>query len=88
MEHKDIPYILYEATQARNERTIKRLIIVIVIVIALLFISNMSWLYYQSQFDTYSYEQDGEGLNNINTGEQGDIYGAETENQTKEKENK
>lgn len=76
MEHKDVPYLIYEANQARHERTVKRLILVVIIAVALLFISNMAWLYYESQFDTYNYQQDGAGLNNINTGEQGDINGA------------
>ena len=88
MEHKDVPYIVYEATQARNERTIKRLIIALIVAIALLFASNIAWLYYESQFDTYSYEQDGEGINNINTGEQGDIYGAEIPSKSEENKNK
>lgn len=51
MDNKDVPYIVYEATQARNERTVKRLIIVIIITIALLFISNAVWLWAWSSYD-------------------------------------
>lgn len=51
MEHKDVPYIVYEATQARNERTVKRLIIVVIIAVALIFISNAIWLYAWMQYD-------------------------------------
>ena len=35
------------------------------------------FLIYEAQFDTYSYQQDGAWLNNINTGEQGDVFGSE-----------
>lgn len=56
MEHKDVPYIVYEATQARNERTIKRLILIIIIAIALLFVSNAIWLWAWSGYDYASSE--------------------------------
>lgn len=60
-----VPYIVYEGAQARQERTIKRLVIIIVLVICLLFASNAIWLYEWCQYD-YSYEQvdvtsEGEG---------------------------
>lgn len=70
---KDVPFIVYEGTQARNERTLKRLIIALVITVVLLFSSNMAWLYYENLFDSYSYDQDGDGINSINTGNQGDL---------------
>ena len=73
MEHKDVPYIVYEGMSARNERTIKRLIVALIIAVILIFASNMAWLLYESQFQTMTYSQDGDGLNNLNTGEQGDL---------------
>jgi hypothetical protein len=87
MDIKEVQFVV-ESIQARHERTLKRLIIALIVTIVLLFASNMAWLYYESQFDTYSYEQDGAGLNNINTGEQGDIYGAETPNKGETDTNK
>lgn len=82
---ESVPYIAYEGTQARNERTINRLFIIIIVSIILSFASNAAWLYYESQFKTISYEQDGEGLNNINAGSQGDIdYGAESADKDKQ----
>lgn len=85
MEERNIPYIVYESTLATSERHIKRLIIALVICIVLLFVSNGLWLYYESQFDTYSYEQDGNGINSINTdSELGDILN-EPEIESKEK---
>lgn len=55
--NKDVPYIVYEATQARNERTVKRLIIVVVVAIALIFISNAIWLYAWMQFEYVGTEE-------------------------------
>lgn len=39
-----VPYIVYEGEQARNERLIKRLIVLLMITILLFFISNLLWL--------------------------------------------
>ena len=72
---------------ARMERQIKRLWIALIVCIALIFASNAGWLIYESQFETITYEQDGEGINNVNYGEQGDLNnGAESENKTQEEE--
>lgn len=72
-----IDWIVFESTQARNERTNKRLSIALIVSIVLLFLSNVIWLYYWAQYDYTSsyieYFQDSEGLNNINTGSQGDV---------------
>ena len=40
-----VPFIVYEGTIARFERTIKRLIILVGITILLLFASNAIWIY-------------------------------------------
>lgn len=65
-----VPYIVYEGTQARNERTIKRLIIALIVSICLIFVSNMAWLWYLSgyDFETYEYTQDGGGTNILGDG--------------------
>ena len=77
MENNQVPYIVYESAQVRSERHIKRLIIALVVLIILMFTSNALWLYAWCQYDYTSeevtYSQDGEGLNNINTGTQGDV---------------
>ena len=90
---QDVPYIVFEGEMARGERNIKRLTWIIVILIALLAISNGAWLYTWNQYDTYSYDydQDGEGLNNINTGTQGDLLNepkVEDKNQEEPQERK
>ncbi len=83
MEEKNTPetvsYFVYEGEMARQERHIKRLWIALIAAIILIFASNAAWLLYESLYDTISYTQDGAGLNNINTGEQGDVYGADSE---------
>ena len=56
MDDKNVPYVAYEATQARNERTIKRLIIALIIVTLLMFVSNIAWLYVWQLYDYTSTE--------------------------------
>lgn len=51
MERNDIPYIAFEAEMARHERTIKRLLIALVVSVALIFVSNVAWLWFFNQFD-------------------------------------
>ena len=78
-----------ELAFAFAERMVKRLWIALCIAIALAVAAPLAvhfgWLYYESQFETigysYDYQQDGEGINNVNIGEQGDlINGTESEN--------
>lgn len=83
-ENMTVPYIVHEGALVRSERQIKRLWIALIIAIAAIVVTNIAWIYYESQFETISYSQDGEGLNNINTGTQGDLYGAESTSQEKE----
>ena len=63
-----IPYFVYERTMARFERTIKRLIIVIGIAVALIFASNMAWLWVFNSYDVVSEEVslDGKDGGNAN----------------------
>lgn len=50
----NVPYIVFEGECARHERTVKRLVIVIIITIVLLVASNMAWLYVFNQYDISS----------------------------------
>lgn len=50
-EKNIVPYIVYEGEQARNERTVKRLIIALVIAVLLIFVTNALWLYCWFQYD-------------------------------------
>lgn len=82
---ENVPYIVHEMAMARNERNVKRLVVALIVAIVLAFATNVGWLIYESQFETITYEQDGEGINNVNYGDQGDLNnGAESENQTEE----
>lgn len=79
-----VPYIVYEGAQARHERTIKRLIVIIIIAISMLFASNAIWVYVWSQYDTieYDYTQDGRGVNIIGSENEVGQYGAEIESES------
>lgn len=48
---KDVPYIVYESEAVRHERTVRRLVKVIVLTVLLLVASNMAWLYVWNQYD-------------------------------------
>lgn len=70
-ELKNIPYVAFEAAEARSERHIKRLIIALIICIIVGLLTNLAWLYawmqydYVSETETRTYVQDGSGLNII-----------------------
>ena len=52
MEEKNtVPYIIHEGCLARDERTIKKLIIALILTIVLMFASNSIWLYAWMQYD-------------------------------------
>lgn len=86
-----VPYIVWESDRARSERIAAKLIGVIILLVVCLVGSNAFWVYEWTQYDylsedvTTTYEQDGEGLNNINTGTQGDVLN-EPKNDSKEKD--
>ena len=65
MDDNRVPYIVFEGEMARHERTVKRLVIALLISIALIFISNMAWLWFFNQFD---YESD---MVTVNSQEEG-----------------
>lgn len=48
---ESIPYIVFEGEMARYERIIKRLVVVLIVTIAMLFVSNALWLNTFMQFD-------------------------------------
>lgn len=63
-----VPYIVFEGEMTRHERTIKRLVSLLILTIALLFISNIAWLYFFNSFDIISDEitVDGTQAGNAN----------------------
>ena len=71
---KDVPYIVYESEAARHERTVKRLLIALLLTILLMVGTNLAWLYVWNQYDitsetvTIENEGDAEGSNLIGAG--------------------
>ena len=65
-KNNDVPYIVYESESARHERTVKRLIIALVISILMIVGSNMAWLYVFNQYDFSSEEITVEGTDAAN----------------------
>ena len=83
-ETKDIPFIAYEYTMARFERTIKRLIIALILAIIMLFASNAMWLYEWCQYDYSDVtidSQDGGNANYLQAGANGAINNGTSESQ-------
>lgn len=74
---KDVPYIVYESEAARHERTVKRLLKVVVVLIACLVLSNLAWLWVWNQYDfsseSYSIETDEGNSNVLQAGMEGVI---------------
>jgi len=87
MEVKMIPYIAFESATARQERTIKRLWILCLILIIALLGTNAGWIYYESSFEDVSVTQeveaqsDGDSDLNLNT-IGGNYYGGKSEGET------
>lgn len=70
-----VPYVVYESAQTRMERTIKRLVIALIVAIALTFATNLAWLYYWNQYDYTTTEVDVDAKDGIANyiGNDGDI---------------
>lgn len=78
---KDIPYIAFESEMARYERSIKRLIVALILTIALLFVSNIAWIWSFNQFDyeTDTITQDTQDGDNSYIGNDGAIVNGATD---------
>lgn len=62
-----VPRWTHEADMARMERTVKKLWVLLIIVLALLFGTNAGWIWYEAQFIDESVTQE------VDTGD-GDAY--------------
>ena len=88
MYPETIPYVVHEDHMVRQERTIKRLWILCIIIFIALIGTNAGWIYYESLFEEQVVTQD------IDTGDGdavvagiGDAYGKNpTDNQNSETE--
>lgn len=86
-----VPYVVHESDMARQERTIKRLWILLLVMLVLLVGTNGAWIYYESQFveETTTVEQDIEtgdgdafvaGVGDVNYGQDKAESGQENPN--------
>ncbi len=81
-----VSYVVHESDMARQERTIKRLWILLLVLIVLFVGSNGWWIWRESQFEDITITQENEdGYNNF-IGNDGDIYNGEANNQNPQEE--
>ena len=77
---QSVPFVVHESAQARNERTVKRLVIAIIVLALLWFATIGIGIYAWMQYDytgeetVTDYTQDGEGLNIIGNRNTAGIY--------------
>ena len=87
----NVPYVVHEATVARQERQIKRMWIALIVLAVALFLTNMAWI---GVFNSYDYsseeiivEQDAQDGGNANyIGNDGVINNGVSENNNSEEE--
>ena len=72
-DNKMIPYIAFESATSRQERTIRRVWILCIILIIALIGTNAGWIYWESQWeDVVITQENADGYNNY-IGNDGDI---------------
>lgn len=76
-EAVSVPFFIYENEMTRYERVNKRLWIALLVIFVALIGTNAGWIIYESQFETYTYEQttradNAAAIGIMNTGE-GDV---------------
>lgn len=79
--NEPIPYIVHESEMARQERTVKRLWILCIIMFVALVVTNVAWIHYESQFeDVVTVQQDTPSGNNNYVGRDGSIINGTADN--------
>ena len=63
-----VPYIVYQGTMARFERTLRRLIVALIVAVVMIAASNIAWLLVFNSYDVVSEEVslDGKDGGNAN----------------------
>lgn len=86
-----VPYIVHQSAAARQERQMRRMWIVILVLIGALIGTNLAWIIYEAQFETvetiteeYDIQQDAEVGNNNSIINGGSIVNGETEDKVQE----
>ena len=75
-----VSFAAFESSLLRLERANRRLWIIVLLLITLLFGTNAAWLYYENQFSDIEITQENEaGYNNF-IGNDGDINNGEADN--------
>lgn len=76
-EPKVVDYVVYRDTVANDRRIIGWLIAALIACVVLLFVTNLAWLKYESQFDTTTttIDSEGNGVANYTGGNGGILYG-------------
>lgn len=79
---RDVPFYVYDLESAKQERTVKRLVSVIILLIVMLVACNMAWLYVFNQYDISSEQytiegQDSANANYLESGVEGVINNGE-----------
>ena len=77
-----VPYIVHESSMARQERTIKRLIIALIFSVMLAFTSNALWLLAWTSYDYTSEDISVDGTDGVANyiGNDGDINNGQDHN--------
>lgn len=74
----NVPFIVYEKDIEHKNSIIKIMFAIIIVLLITLGISTYMFLSFINSFSYTTYSQDGEGINNINSGTQGDIVNEST----------
>ena len=82
-ESQPVPYIVHEGSMARMERSNKRLLAVVILLIVLLVGSNIGWIVYEAQFEEMTVTQTTDSSPNYfsNINGNGDISYGQTGDQ-------
>ena len=70
---ESVPYIVHESSMARMERQIKRLWITVILLIAMLVVTNGAWIWYESKMETIYQEVTQEADTGTNNFVGGDV---------------
>lgn len=75
-----VPFVVHENLRAQMDLHARRLVRVIVLLIVLLVGSNIAWIVYEHQYETFRVEQKNDrGVNNF-IGNDGDIHNGDSGN--------
>lgn len=75
---ESVPYIAFESELARQERTIKRLWILCLVIFLAFVASNVAWIWYENQFiDEVTITQENDNGYNNYIGNDGNISNSE-----------